>query len=270
MGREHALLVLCSLLYIGHRAWTEKVLPVQPKCAETRGTKKNYVIWKQQKQKNLTPVSCRSIFQHAEKLLEGDWKGLTLNRLLPEILLNLLSNNIPKITFWAAQSKKLWWMIFVTPESLKTQLVPLQVSDRAFAILLLLIKASEHHKVKLKSACFIAFYSSASNPMLHEGPLSFSWGVPSVYLLTVSTPIQMGKELKVKIADHSHNVTEDSTSAQDAQNHALANPITQHQVQQYFKLSGWNRWVDTPLWSWLTNSVALKEALWIKRHWKLF
>lgn len=65
-------------------------------------------------------------------------------------------------------------MIFVTPESLKTQLVPLQVSDRAFAILLLLIKASEHHKVELKSACFIAFYSSASNPMLHEGPLSFS------------------------------------------------------------------------------------------------
>lgn len=65
-------------------------------------------------------------------------------------------------------------MISVTPVSLKPQLVPLQVSDRAFAILLLPIKASEHYKVILKSACFITFDSSVSNPELQEGPLSFS------------------------------------------------------------------------------------------------
>lgn len=64
-----------------------------------------------------------------------------LNILLPEILLN---NNIPKITFWARQSKKLLWMIFVTPASLKTQLVPLQVSDKLGSFLLP-IKASEHY-----------------------------------------------------------------------------------------------------------------------------
>lgn len=37
----------------------------------------------------------------------------------------------------------------------------------------------------------------------------------------------MGKELRVKIANQGHNVTEDSTSDQYAQNQVLANLITQ-------------------------------------------